>query len=156
MVVLNPAPVNSDVRALCGLVDVLVPNEVEAQQLTGIACDRREGAVSAARALQSEFGTRAVVLTLGDRGCLFVTDDDAVAFGPHEVRAVDTVGAGDAFAGALAAGLARGLELDDAVRYANAAGALAVTVPGAEPSMPRRDDVLALLDGSRADARRGS
>ncbi len=153
-VVLNPAPANDEVHALARLVDVLVPNEVEAEQLSGIVCDG-DGAVDAARALLSSFDVAAVVVTLGERGSVLVNADVAacgasepVWFGPHEVRAVDTVGAGDAFAGALAAGIARGLELADAVRYANAAGALAVTVPGAEPSMPRNEAVLALLEHS--------
>jgi ribokinase len=66
----------------------------------------------------------------------------------HDVPCIDTVGAGDAFCGALAARLAAGADLAEAVAYGNAAGALAVGVAGAEPSMPRRDDVERLLRGS--------
>ena len=85
------------------------------------------------------------MVTLGERGALLWTPAAVTAVPPHVVSVVDTVGAGDAFCGMLAARLAGGAALPDAVRHANAAGALATTRAGAEPSMPRSAEVERLL-----------
>lgn len=122
-VVLNPAPAVGSIGDYAGLVDVLVPNESEFAALGG-APDGVE-----------------LVLTLGDKGAR-VGD---VTLPPHDVSCVDTVGAGDAFCGALCASLADGATLVEAARIGNAAGALAVTKHGAEPSMPRRAEIERLL-----------
>jgi ribokinase len=125
-VVLNPAPAVGDLRDYEGLIDVLVPNEAEAAAL---------GSVDG----------MSLVLTLGDRGALVRHDGREERFAPHDVECVDTVGAGDAFCGALCAALDAGASLFEAARIGNAAGALAVTRAGAEPSMPRRADIDRLL-----------
>jgi ribokinase len=141
LLVLNPAPAVGDLGAFEGLVDVLVPNEVEAAALTGIDDDP----LAAAKALRERFGC-AVVVTLGAQGSLVLPLDGAhEALPAHAVAAVDTVGAGDAYCGTLAARLAAGDDLLAAARRANAAGALSVTVPGAEPSLPTASEVDALL-----------
>jgi len=130
-VILNPAPAVGDIAAFDGLIDVLVPNEGEAATIGDVA------------------GVH-LVLTLGEKGARVVERDGTTTdIGPHEVDCVDTVGAGDAFCGALAASLANGASLVDAARIGNAAGACAVTVEGAEPSMPRRAAIDALLARSR-------
>jgi ribokinase len=121
-VVLNPAPAVGSIADYAGLVDIVVPNESEAAVL---------GPIDGAQ----------LVLTLGERGAR-VGDVDLA---PHAVECVDTVGAGDAFCGALCAALADGASLVDAARIGNAAGALAVTKHGAEPSMPDKADIDALL-----------
>ena len=90
-------------------------------------------------------GPQAIVVTLGEQGALLVTPQGEQPFPPHEVEVVDSVAAGDAFCGALAVRLAEGTPLAEAVSFANAAGALAVTVSGASPSMPQRTAVEALL-----------
>ena len=83
-----------------------------------------------------------------ERGARIVRADGRVrAQQPFPVTAVDTTGAGDAFCGTFAARLARGDDIDDAVRWAAAAGALATTVPGAVPSLPTHDAIAALLSG---------
>ena len=88
-------------------------------------------------------GLSAVILTLGERGALLLTPDMTQQIPAYSVEVVDTTAAGDAFCGALATGLARGDNLVDAVAFANAAGALAVTVLGAAPSMPTAAQVEA-------------
>jgi ribokinase len=141
IVVLNPAPAVASLDPFAGLVDVVVPNETEAATLTG---GLTEPAEQAAR-LRELLGAPHVVITLGARGVLVTTPDSHELITAHAVDCVDTVGAGDAFCGGLAARLADGASMVDAARYGNAAGALATTRAGAEPSMPVREDVDALL-----------
>ncbi|NUP09565.1 MAG: ribokinase [Polyangiaceae bacterium] len=142
-VILNPAPAPADGQlpeALLRSVDIIVPNESEARALTGIDAQNEEGARSAAKALQA-LGVARVVLTLGERGVL-VADDRGMEWLPaFRVHAVDTTAAGDAFCGALAARLAGGLALREAASWAAAAGALACTRHGAEPSLPMRAEI---------------
>jgi ribokinase len=99
----------------------------------------------AAARLPLDKGARTVIVTLGSRGALWVTPDADRHVPAFEVRAVDTTAAGDAFIGGFAASLLRGLDLDPAVRYANACGALAATKFGAQPSLPTAQEVEKLL-----------
>jgi ribokinase len=147
--ILTPAPVGPVDASLASYVDILVPNEVEAAALTGLDCDDESQVPVIARKLADEWDLRGCVVTLGSRGA-FVVDRSTGAevwVGPHRVATVDTVGAGDAFCGSLAASVASGAELVDAVRLANAAGALSTTAKGAADSAPDRATALALLDG---------
>jgi ribokinase len=138
--ILNPAPSSSlcERLDLLELVDVLTPNEIEAAELIGEAEQRRHP-LQTARRLQ-QLGARECVLTLGAAGCLVVGEEPQQIAG-HQVAAVDTTAAGDAFNGVLAAALAEGRSLADAARYANRAAALAVTRPGAQPSLPTREAI---------------
>jgi ribokinase len=120
-------------------IGYLVPNEIEAHMLTG-----RMTPEEAAAVLLPET-RRGVVISLGEEGALAADRDALRRFPAHKVNVVDTTGAGDAFRAALAVRIAEGAGLDDAVRFANASGALACTVMGAEPSMPRREVVENLL-----------
>lgn len=88
---------------------------------------------------------RGVVISLGEEGALAVDRDALRRYPAHRVNVCDTTGAGDAFRAGLAVRIAEGASLDDAVRFANACGALACTVMGAEPSMPERQAVEPLL-----------
>lgn len=141
--VLNPAPADFSLLKgeLLTLVDVLTPNQEEAQALTGIVPDHARNAALAARDLQVMFGARDVIVTLGDEGCLVVAEEGMFLFPTHRVDVVDTVGAGDAFNGALAVALAEGRPLFEAAAWACAAGALAVTRPGAQGALPRRHEI---------------
>jgi len=130
--ILNPAPAAELTRSMLELCDVVMPNQHEIGLLGGVD-----------ELLAT--GVRAVVLTLGARGLRVVTADDRLDVPPFAVRAVDTTGAGDAACGALAAALARGLDLPAAAREAAAAGALAATRQGAVPSLPTRVEIEALL-----------
>jgi ribokinase len=163
IVVLNPAPAPSsadDLAPFAGLVDVLVPNEVEAAQLLGTAADHAgadgaDGAdgVGVVEALARRYACD-VVLTLGDQGALVLDRRGHIEHLPaHAVDVVDSVGAGDAFCGVLGAALARGIPLADAAVEANAAAALAVTERGAEPSLPTAVALDAFLSGPRAGQR---
>ncbi|MBV9787066.1 MAG: ribokinase [Chloroflexi bacterium] len=139
-VILTPAPAQQLPATLLAATDVLVPNEVEVTQVLGTQARPSE----AAQALLAQ-GCRAVVVTLGAQGALLVTAEGEQAIAPFAVTPVDTVGAGDAFVGALAAGLAAGQELTTALRYASAAGAIATTRPGAMASLPSHDEIEQFL-----------
>jgi ribokinase len=146
LTVLNSSPVSGPLPGpLLGLVDVLVPNETEAQAMTG-----QVAPADAAAALLSA-GCGAVVLTLGERGALVAEPGSPpVAVPSYQVDVVDTTAAGDAFCGALAAALAAGESLVRATERGCAAGAVATTVMGALPSLPSADRVDRLQrEGSR-------
>jgi ribokinase len=141
--ILNPAPADESILrdGLLALVDVLTPNAGEAAALAGVDAGGPCDALVAARRLR-EFGCRRCVVTLGSQGCLVV--DESGHETPVEgcrVEAVDATAAGDAFNGALAVALAEGRPLVEAARWANRAAAIAVTRPGAQPSLPSRAEV---------------
>jgi ribokinase len=145
-VILNPAPVPSSPEfftpGLLSLVNVLTPNRVEALALarmsskTGYEPDWDQ---CADRLLQT--GAHAVVITLGPLGCLVATTANKRRIPAPHVDAVDTVGAGDAFHGALAVALGENRSLEDAASWATAAAALAVTQTGAQAALPYREAI---------------
>ncbi|HET7265189.1 MAG TPA: ribokinase [bacterium] len=138
--ILNPAPAGAISGDLIELCDVIVPNELEAEALTGVAVRTLDDAAAAARRLR-EAGARAAVITLGARGAL-IADEGGTAHIPGlRVGAVDTTGAGDAFIGTLAYLLGAGATLREAARFANAAAALSVTKIGTQASFPSRAEV---------------
>ena len=140
-VILNPAPAQPLPDSLLASVDILIPNQSETELLSEITIKNHEDARRAAEALRARMvdaATTAVVLTLGEQGALMLTARESEHVSALTVEAVDTTGAGDAFCGALATALASGETLRSAVAFANAAGAAAVTVVGATPSMPTR------------------
>jgi len=129
---------------LPGLVDVLSPNEPEAEALTGLAIHNLEEARTAAQALR-EMGARDVVIKLGRAGAWWSGAAGEGHFPAFSVTPVDTTAAGDAFTACLTVSLARGLPMSDAIVRANAAGALACLTLGAQPSMPTAGEVEAFL-----------
>jgi ribokinase len=147
-VILNPAPAVALPDSLLSLVDVLTPNQSEAAVLAGMAVGSVAEAEAAAQELRSRYATT-VVVTLGSFGALVAGAAGCQHVPAFQVSAVDTTAGGDAFNAGLAVGLAEGARLLDAVRFANAAGGLASTRPGAQPSLPRRAEVDALLTASR-------
>lgn len=152
IVILDPAPARPLPPRLLAQVDILTPNTTEAALLSGHAVTSPENAITAAKALQTQIATdghSAVVLTLGEQGVLLCTPTQSIHVPAIPVDAVDTTGAGDAFSGALAMALANGNELSEAVRFATAAGAAAVTVLGATPSMPTHERIEKILSKSR-------
>ncbi len=144
-IILNPAPAQILDDDLLSMLDILTPNETEAELLTGIAVNDVESAKKAGRALL-EKGLEIVIITLGSQGALLVTKKETELVNGFKVEAVDTTAAGDTFNGTLAVGLAENKNLIDAIRFANAAGALSVTKLGAQPSAPSREEIDAFLE----------
>lgn len=137
---LNPAPATREVavRRILELVDVITPNQSEAAMLSGA-----ESPEKAAEFLLTQ-GARNVIVTLGAEGCLVAGETTARIAG-IPVNAVDATAAGDAFNGALAVAFAEGLPLQEAAAWANRAAALSVGKAGAQPSLPRREEIDAAL-----------
>jgi ribokinase len=144
MVVLDPAPACLLPDELYHTIDVLTPNETEAAALVGFAVATEQGVRDAAKVL-IERGCRHVIIKLGGKGAYWATAEDDQFYPAFPVKAVDTVAAGDAFNGALAAALAEGCSMPEAIKWGMAAGALSTTRSGAQPSMPERGEVEALL-----------
>ena len=143
-VVWDPAPaleMGKDAYALC---DALTPNQVEAEFLSGIPVSDLDSARIAARKLVGE-GVSACVITMAEAGAYYATQRDEGFVPPVNVETVDTVAAGDAFSAGLGVALAEGRSLGEAIKYASAAGALAVTKRGAQEAMPYRREVDALF-----------
>ena len=138
-------PVKLPLEKLRG-VTVLSPNESETEALTGIRPDGLESASRAAALLEESTGAREVVLKLGDRGALCRNEDHWELIEAHQVEVVDTTAAGDSFTAALAIEYTRETGTREAVRRAMAAGALAVTRLGAQPSLPTAEEVDRLLE----------
>ena len=147
-VILNPAPAQPIPDSLLAHVDILTPNQSETALLSGMPVSNDEEAHKAAKVLRARMAdaaTSVVVLTLGAQGALILTATTSERIPALSVDAVDTTGAGDAFCGALATALASGETLATAIAFANTAGAAAVTVTGATPSMPTRAKVDLLM-----------
>ncbi|MCS7237702.1 MAG: ribokinase [Thermoguttaceae bacterium] len=139
-VILNPAPAFPLPDELLRHVTYLTPNESETEGLTGLSVGDESSAREAARVLRDR-GVRHVIITLGPKGALVVGPEEARLVPAYQVQAVDTTAAGDAFSGALAAGLAKGMTLGEAVEYATRAAAISVTRMGAQPSLPTHAEV---------------
>jgi ribokinase len=137
--ILNPAPARSLEPELLAKVDDLIPNQAELALLTGIQ------AIPVATATLRELGVQNVIVTLGAGGAVLAGNGEPIHYPAYMVKAVDTTAAGDAFVGAYAVGLSDGLTASDAIRWANAAAALSVTRPGAQPSLPRRLELESFL-----------
>ncbi len=140
-ILLDPAPAPLEVTDQLLSVDVLCPNETEAEILTGLKIASIDDAFAACERMR-DCGAKLSIVTLGSRGVVFCEGGGpAGRVPPYEIIALDTTAAGDAFAGALGVALAEGRDTIDAIRFASAAGALAATRHGAQPAMPRREDV---------------
>jgi ribokinase len=138
-VVLNPAPAQPLPKSLLKNVDYLTPNQNELLILTGEA-NLKDGIEKI-----QKWGLKNLIITLGANGARVISEGIDQHIPAHEITAVDTTAAGDAFNGALAVAIAEGKPLLDAVSYGMAAGALASTKRGAQPSLPTRDAVENLL-----------
>lgn len=141
----NPAPALKLERPTLSLIHTCILNETEIELITGVKVAGTEDAVRAAGQLL-EAGVTQAVVTLGDKGCVWVGPGGECCHVPaYRVKAVDTTAAGDTFIGAMAAASCTGLPIRQALKYAVAASALAVTKPGAQASIPARREVEQLI-----------
>lgn len=143
-VIFNFAPAaEMDVSYLDGL-DYLVVNETEAEYICGFAVEDEAGVIKASQYLLG-MGVKTVIITLGAKGAFVAGNGWSTVVPSFKVEAVDTTAAGDTFCGTLATALVEGKPLLEAVRFANAAAAVCVTRLGAQPSIPSREEIEALL-----------
>ena len=149
IVAINVAPAaavsNASRWEIWGDVDIMLANRVEAEALSGVAVDDAATAIRAAIALRVSLGVAAVIVTLGATGAVLADGSGEIHEPGYEVDVIDTIGAGDAFAGTVAAALARGEELRKAVRLGNAAAALAVGRRGAYDACPTLTETAEFL-----------
>ncbi|MAQ81976.1 ribokinase [Psychromarinibacter halotolerans] len=145
--ILNPAPAAELPEGMLALCDYVTPNESEAEAITGLPVTTVEEAQAAAEMLLAR-GAKAAIITLGEKGALYhdATRSEHVPVFPVG-KVVETTGAGDAFNGAFATGLAEGMDPVEAMRFGCACASISVTRPGTAPSMPSRDEIEALLAG---------
>ncbi len=150
-IILNPAPapLHPLPDELLARIDILTPNETEASLISGVKVANMDDARRAARVLKAK-GIGHVIITMGNKGALVLTDSTEYVIDPIKVKVVDTTGAGDAFNGGLATALAEGQDIVRAVEFANATGALSVTRVGTAPAMPYRDEIENLLQSMRS------
>lgn len=142
--ILDVAPAAPLPHGFLAKADIVSPNETEAEALTGVRIGHLDDASASAERLLSA-GAKTVVLKLGSRGAMWATRRRTLHVPGFRVEAVDTTAAGDAFTAALGVALVRGEPMEDALRFANAAGALACTRAGAQPSLPTAAEVAAFL-----------
>jgi ribokinase len=148
LTLLNPSPPIPLPSHVLSTVDFIVPNEVEAQLLTGIKWKGdREIRKMAKRLL--DMGVKHVIITLGPRGLFFKNRNEELWMKAFRVNVVDTTAAGDAFLGALATSLSENKPIQEALKFANGAGALATTKLGAQPSLPFRKDLEVFLSKTK-------
>lgn len=144
-VVLNPAPISEAIPVeVLRKLWLITPNETEAEKLTGIRIDSIDDAYRAAEFLLSQ-GVRNVIVTLGSSGSVICNAAMREFIPARQVVAVDTVGAGDVYNGALVTALSEGKSLPDAARFATMASSIAVTRPGAQTGVPHRSEVESII-----------
>ena len=147
-VVLDPAPAAELPDELYSSVDILTPNEVETEMMVGIRPSSPQEAADAAKILQSR-GVNTVIVTLGSEGVFCASGTRSIYVPVFDVDAIDTVGSGDAFNGGLAVAISEGMEIDDALQWGAAAGALSTTRSGAAGAMPDRSELISLISNSK-------
>ncbi|EMV9366750.1 ribokinase [Vibrio alginolyticus] len=143
-VILNPAPARELSDELLSYIDVITPNETEAEVLTSITVTDNESAQEAANVLHGK-GIEIVMITLGAKGVWLSQNGRGEIISGFRVEATDTTAAGDTFNGAFVTGLLEGLPLESAIKFAHAAAAISVTRFGAQTSIPTREEVDAFL-----------
>ena len=143
-VLLDPAPARQLPDELLQLCDFITPNETEAQILTGIKVNNPEDAKEAAEILLRK-GVQAVIVKMSSNGSYYYDGSIEILFPAYKVDAVDTVAAGDAFNGGFTAAFSEGKPIEEILQWANACGALSTTKPGAQPSMPSREELISFM-----------
>lgn len=147
-VVLNPAPAGEIPETLLRFCDVLIPNEQELGTLARTRIRKMSDAVYAAKELVNK-GAKDVVVTLGEKGALWLNAHTQKLFKPFSVKTADTTACGDAFCAAFTVARCEGMSMEKSIVFANAAGALTATKMGAQPSLPSRHDVEKFMKHAR-------
>lgn len=148
-VILNPAPVPEYIpEDIYQGLDFITPNESEFKRLTGCPSEELEDIAAYGQKLLAQ-GVRHVIVTLGGRGAILITQEGWQCYPPPSVKVVDTTAAGDTFNAALARKLAEGCTPQEAIQFANYASALAVSKPGAQPSIPSYAEVVQFIQSTR-------
>lgn len=145
-VVLNPSPIHPEFPWGEVSITVLIVNGGEAQQIFGADVEELTEKVDEWKAWLVQKKIRILIVTRGEKSTLVLTETGLKKVATHKVKAVDTVGAGDTFAGAFTTHLAEGAPLLECVRWANTAGALATLKVGAQEGIPHRGDVQSALN----------
>lgn len=127
---------------LISKITYLTPNETELLRITN-QYDAKKGGV-----VLQEMGVKNIIVTLGSNGCFMKTEHEEDRIPTFKVNAIDTTAAGDSFSGALAAHLAKGFTLRDALKIANATGALTTTKIGAQEALPTEEEVMELINNN--------
>lgn len=143
-VILNPAPARELPDHFLSKIDIITPNETEAEILTGIKVNSTENADKASKILHGK-GIQTVIITMGKEGAWVSHEGKGELVAGFTVKAIDTIAAGDTFNGVLVTALLEDHPLDVAIRKAHAAAAIAVTRKGAQPSIPWRDEIEEFL-----------
>lgn len=143
-IILNVAPAYKIETEILKLIDILVVNEIEAEIISGESFEDVGEDAIVNKLL--ELGVHNVILTLGNKGCLFKNANDFIRIPAFSVDVVDTTAAGDTFCGALATGISNNWEMKKVLEFASAAAALCVTKLGAQPSIPTKNEVNDFLE----------
>jgi len=138
--ILNPAPAAPLDDDIIRHTDLLTPNETELESLTGMSVSSEEEIIEAGKSLIKR-GLKKLIVTLGEKGCIYMDDKSYKHFSAVEVKAVDTTAAGDSFTAALAVALCEGKNIDEVILFATKVGALTVTKFGAQQSLPYRNEI---------------
>jgi len=144
-VILDPAPAQALPEEVYSLVDIITPNETEAALLVGFPVENQEDASRAVKVLEAR-GVGQSIIKMGSKGAFAYIDGKEQFYDAFPVTAIDSVAAGDAFNGALAVAFSEGKPTEEAVLWGLAGGALSVTKEGAQPAMPERNELLAILE----------
>ena len=145
-VILDPGPAEKiDLKPLKGIF-MVSPNEDETYALTGIRPVDEASALKAAKKIYEDTQSRYIVLKLGSKGAYLLENGKGSLIRPFSIKAVDSTGAGDTFTAALGICLCKGMDITEAIRFANAAGAICVSREGGQPSVPSMDEVTAFLE----------
>lgn len=143
--ILNPAPYRDIPEELFPLIDYFTPNETEAEYFSGVHIENVEDASKAAKVLVQK-GIKNVIVTLGSKGAFYSNGEKELFVPSFKVNAVETTGAGDSFNGAFAVAIGEGMDIESAMRFANASAGISVTRYGTAQSMAMRDEIEELLN----------
>ena len=139
--ILNPAPANKLDEEIISNSDYIIPNETELEILSGIPVTDEESVINAANILLDK-GVKGLIVTLGSKGCMFISKIERRLFPAYKVKAIDTTAAGDSFIGGFVNGLASGLTFEEAIDRGTKVAAISVTRIGAQTSIPTLEEVL--------------